>query len=138
MTPVVECFVPIITEVGAPEINRLPMYQEVVRGSKLTTSIGRQEVVFVSGETVEVRASASGDPAPSVQWTRGSTVIGQTGQTRVLPSGALEVSNVRGGETYTFAATNEKGSDRESISFVPASEKHKCSCLVCSLILCGM
>jgi hemicentin len=111
----------VVEEEGNPRISRLPNYQETVRGSRVITSIGRPEIVFVPGETVEVRASASGDPAPSLQWTRGSTVIGQTGQSRVLPSGALEVSNVRDEATYTLTATNQKGSDQESISFIRAT-----------------
>ena len=55
-------------------------------------------------------------------------MIGQTGQTRVLPSGALELTNVRDEGTYTFSATNEGGSDQESISFVRASEEQSISC----------
>ena len=95
----------------------------MVRGSRIVTSIGRKEVVFVPGETVEVRASASGNPEPTVEWSRGSTVIGETGSTRVLSNGALVASDMRDEEHYTFSASSDVGSDSESISFVPASEE---------------
>eukprot|EP00118_Oscarella_pearsei_P020119 m.216804 g.216804 ORF g.216804 m.216804 type:complete len:5038 (+) comp39875_c0_seq3:78-15191(+) len=109
---------------GTPVINRRAPLTDVIEGNLIKTTIGRPVVLVAQGETVQISCSASGKPAPKIEWLFDEEKV-KTGERLRIKGHALEVSGVNEEEAYTCKARNKANpdlADTEDIILRPAEE----------------